>query len=207
MATTVTLGKSALPTTLPEPGGDFEFTLDITNTSTETVVITALTDTQSVFFSEDCINLVSTSLVPDASASCSYTVPHTNAGSYENTALVTVRDDDGTEGSDTAEATVAVTDVAPTVTLDKFATPTTLPESGGDFEFTLDITNTSFEEVTITALTDTESAYFSEDCTDLVGTTLAPDTSASCSYTVPHTNAGSYENTASVTVEDDDGPL
>ncbi len=65
VAPTVTLGKSALPTTLPEPGGDFEFTLDITNTSTETVVIAALTDTQSVFFSEDCINLVSTSLVPD----------------------------------------------------------------------------------------------------------------------------------------------
>ena len=172
---TVTLDKSALPTTLPEPGGDFVFTLDITNTSFEAVTITALTDSQSTFFSQDCTDLVGTTLAPDASASCSYTVPHTNAGSYDNTASVTVTDDEGTTATDTAEATVTVTDVAPTVTLDKSALPTTLPEPGGDFEFTLDVTNTSPEVVTITALTDSQSAFFSQDCTDLVGTTLAPD--------------------------------
>ncbi len=172
---TVTLDKSASPTTLPEPGGDFDFTLDVTNTSFEEVTITALTDTQSAFFSQDCTDLVGTTLAPDATASCSYTVPHTNAGSYDNTASVTVADDEGTTATDTAEATVTVTDVAPTVTLGKSALPTTLPEPGGDFVFTLDVTNTSFEAVTITALTDTQSAFFSQDCTDLVGTTLVPD--------------------------------
>ena len=205
VAPTVSLVKSASPTTLAEPGGDFVFTLDVTNTSFESVTITALTDTQSGYFSQDCIDLVGTSLAPAASASCSYTVPHSNAGSYDNTASVTVADDEGTTATASDDETVTVTDVAPTVWLVKSASPTTLAEPGGDFVFTLDVTNTSFESVTITALTDTQSGYFSQDCIDLVGTSLAPAASASCSYTVPHSNAGSYDNTASVTVADDEG--
>ena len=50
------------------------------------------------------------------------------------------------------DETVTVTDVAPTVSLVKSASPTTLAEPGGDFVFTLDVTNTSFESVTITGV-------------------------------------------------------
>jgi len=49
---------------------------------------------------------------------------------------------------------VSVTDVLPTVAMDKTVMPATLAEPGGTFTYTLTIHNTSPEAVTITALTD-----------------------------------------------------
>ena len=204
---TVTLVKSADPQTLPEPGGDFVFTLTITNTSVEDVTITDLTDTQSgaTDFSA-CAALVGTVLTPGEVTSCQYTVNHSDAGSFDNTASVTVQDDEGNDASDTDDETVTVTDVLPTVTLVKDANPSTLPEPGGDFVFTLTITNTSVEDVTITDLTDTQSgATDFSACAALVGTVLTPGEVTSCQYTVNHSDAGSFDNTASVTVQDNEG--
>ncbi len=39
----------------------------------------------------------------------------------------------------------------------------------------------------------------------LIGTTLAAGASTSCTYSVTYTEAGEYPNTASVTVEDNEG--
>jgi hypothetical protein len=204
---TVELVKSADPTVLPEPGGDFEFTLTITNTSVEAVEITILTDSQSAATDfSNCMALVGTTLAPGTSTSCTYTVTHADAGAYGNTASVTVEDNEGNSASDEDIAVVEVTDVLPTVELVKSADPTVLPEPGGDFEFTLTITNTSVEAVEITALTDTQSAAtdFSE-CEALVNTWLPAGESTTCTYTVAHTDAGAYDNTASVTVADNEG--
>ena len=51
-------------------------------------------------------------------------VTHTEAGSYANTASVTVKDNEGNTASDTDGETVTVTDVLPTVDLTKTAAPT-----------------------------------------------------------------------------------
>ncbi len=200
----VDLTKSASPTTLPEPGGVFTFTLTITNTSVENVTITGLGDTNTLSpeNSPECLALVGTTLTPGQSVSCSYPITHTDAGTYENTAEVTVADNEGNPAGDTDDETVTVTDVAPSVTIVKSASPTTLPEPGGVFTFTLTITNTSVETVTITALTDDNA--LSAECLALIGTTLAAGASTSCTYSVPHTDAGSYPNTASVTVKDNE---
>jgi hypothetical protein len=111
----------------------------------------------------------------------------------------------------TTSCTIVNTDIAPTVTLSKAASPTTRPEPGGLFTFTLTITNTSgaTDTVTITSLTDSQSGAADAsndfaDCAALVGTTLAPGASASCSYAVAHTQPGSYSNTASVSVSDEE---
>ncbi len=197
----VALDKTVTPVTLAEPGGVFTFTLTITNNSVETVEITALTDTNAL--SAECTALVGTFLAAGASTSCSYTVTHTEFGSYENTASVTVKDNEGNSDTATDTETVTVTDVKPDVALDKTVTPATLAEPGGVFTYTLTITNNSVETVEITALTDTNA--LSAECTALVGTFLAAGASTSCSYTVTHTEFGSYENTASVTVKDNEG--
>ncbi len=197
----VALDKTVTPATLAEPGGVFTYTLTITNNSVETVEITALTDTNAL--SAECTALVGTFLAAGASTSCSYTVTHTEFGSYENTASVTVKDNEGNSDTATDTETVTVTDVKPDVALDKTVTPATLAEPGGVFTFTLTITNNSVETVEITALTDTNA--LSAECTALVGTFLAAGASTSCSYTVTHTEFGSYENTASVTVKDNEG--
>ena len=148
----VTLEKTVTPSSRPEPGGAFDFKLKITNTSNETVVITALTDDNAL--SAECLGLVGDSLAPGASTSCTYQVTHTNAGTFDNTAEVTVADDEQNTDSDKDSASVEVTDVAPTITVDKTADPTTLPEPGGTFTFKVKVTNTSIEKVTITSLTD-----------------------------------------------------
>ena len=201
---TVTLVKDASPGSLPEPGGDFDFTLTITNTSVEPVEITDLTDSQSgaTDFS-GCSALIGTSLAAGASTSCTYTVAHSEAGVYDNTASVTVEDNEGNSASDTDDERVEVTDVLPTVTLVKDASPGSLPEPGGDFDFTLTIYNTSVEPVQVTALSDDYTLPVG--CTGLVDQWIPVGGNLSCSYTVAHSEAGVYDNTASVTVEDNEG--
>ena len=139
VAPTVTLDKSVDIATLPEPGGVFTFTLKITNTSVEAVTITALTDDNAL--SPACLALVNTTLAAGASASCTYTVTHTEADVYENAASVTVADNEGNTASADDSASVEVTNVMPAVTLDKSVTPASLPEPGGIFTYTLTITN------------------------------------------------------------------
>ncbi len=136
----VTLSKTVLPATLPEPGGVFTYTLSITNTSTEAVTITALTDDNPL--SAACNALVGTSLGASATTSCTYTVSQTEAGTYPNDASVTVEDNEGNPASSSSSASVSVTDALPAVMLDKSVTPAILPIPGGLFTYTLTITNT-----------------------------------------------------------------
>ena len=203
---TVTLDKSVDVEWLDEPGGDFTFTLIITNTSLEEVTITSLTDTQSgdpVDFS-DCATLINTTLAAGASTSCTYVVSHTDVGGWENTANVLVTDNDDSTATATDTQFVSVFDVRPTVTLEKLVDITTLPEPGGDFHFTLKITNTSVEPVLITALTDDNLP--TEWFPDYVGVYwMDPGEVLEIPYTVTHTDAMTYGNIASVTVEDNEG--
>jgi len=95
----------------------------------------------------------------------------------------------GTYGSTTVQASDdALVDVPPTVDLTKSVTPSTLPEPGGLFTYTLAIHNTSAEAVTITALTDSNT--LSPQCFALVNTSLAAGASNSCTYTVTRTRSG-----------------
>jgi uncharacterized repeat protein (TIGR01451 family) len=205
---TVTLDKSVDVEFLDEPGGDFTFTLTIVNTSWEEVTITTLTDSQSgdaVDFST-CAALIGTKLAAGASTSCTYVVTHTDVapggGSYDNTASVTVTDNDGSTATATGTQSVWVDDLRPTIKIEKFVTPTTLPEPGGDFHFTLKITNTSIEPVMITQLTDWNVPAM--DLHKYLGTWLQPGEILTINYTVSHTDAMSYRNDASVTVQDNE---
>ncbi|HJR26528.1 MAG TPA: hypothetical protein VJ804_13720, partial [Acidimicrobiales bacterium] len=201
------------PATRPEPGGLFTYNLSIQNNSVETVTITDLSDTQTL--SAQCLALENTTLGAGLSTSCQYTATHTDAGVYGNTASVTVDDLDpgSTTDTDTSSASVEVTNLAPTVDIEKTVSPGTLPEPGGVFTYTLTITNLSPESVTITDLQDSNG--LSGDCPGLFDedepTTLAaanPNSTAdtvTCTYTVTRTDAGTYGNTASVVVTDDEG--
>ena len=121
MQPTVTLEKLVDVTSMPEPGGDFHFTLKITNTSVEPVVITQLWDDQMT--DPDLVAYLGTflgrELAPGAFIKIPYVINHTDAMTYGNTATVWVQDNE--ENTATAEATqmVEVIDVPPTVTLDK----------------------------------------------------------------------------------------
>ena len=141
-------------TTLPEPGGDFHFTLKITNTSVEPVVITQLRRLIRCRPRSSHAYL-GTFLDVDASgrgpSRFPYTVNHTDAMTYGNTATVTVQDNE--ENTATAEADAdgrGHRRPADRHARQERRRPTTMPEPGGVFNFTLTITNTSVEPVEIT---------------------------------------------------------
>jgi hypothetical protein len=197
----VDLVKDVTPASLAEPGGAFNYTLTITNNSVENVTITALTDDNPL--PAECSALIGQVLTPGQAVSCTYSVTHTEAGAYPNTASVSVVDNEGNTASDSDSETVIVTDVLPVVDLVKDVTPASLAEPGGAFNYTLTITNNSVENVTITALTDDNP--LPAECSALIGQVLTPGQTVSCTYSVTHTEAGAYPNTASVSVADNEG--
>jgi PKD repeat protein len=112
---------------------------------------------------------------------------YTDDGSYPVT--VTVTDDDGSSGSDTA--TVDVANVAPTVTIDSVQTGV-----DGDENATL---NASFSDPGSDD-THTATVDWGDGTTESVGVDQSTDT---LSATHAYADGGSY--TVTVTVEDDDG--
>ena len=198
---TVSIVKSATPTSLDEPGGSFHYTIVVTNTSPEAITFT-LTDTQAGPWTG--------SLGVGASTSFEYDVSHTEAGSYPNTATVKAYDNEGHEATATDDETVVVNNTPPVVDLDKSVDQEWLDEPGGVFNFTLKVTNTGVEPFTITSLTDTNLSAEDIAAVGLIGQTLQPGESASASYPITHTDAGApdfgfWENFAEVTVQDNEG--
>src|SRR5207253_8331518 len=65
-----------------------------------------------------------------------------DAGStHTDTVTAVAKDDDGSQVSDEAKATVTVVDVKPAVLVAKSAAPSSLPEPGGTGTFTVTVTN------------------------------------------------------------------
>jgi uncharacterized repeat protein (TIGR01451 family) len=149
---TVELTKSADPIMRPEPGGDFSFTLAIHNTASEPVTITALEDTNPL--SQACLDLVGETLAVDETRMCSYGVRHTEIAVYENVAAVTVEDDEGNPARADDQATVEVFDVPPTIIVVKEADPGLVLHTGEQVTFTVNISNTAIEDVTLFFLED-----------------------------------------------------
>ncbi|MBI3243695.1 MAG: DUF11 domain-containing protein, partial [Chloroflexi bacterium] len=209
---TVDIVKSASPATLPEPGGDFTFTLTVTNTSTEPVVIADLTDTQSgaTDFTA-CAALVGATLASGESASCQYTVNHTDPDEYDNIAGVTVQDDEQNPASDTDDETVTVTDVPSSISVTKTPDSDTIDEPGADVVYTIIVENTSpVDNVTITSVVDDQFGDISAGCLPALSFTLAPTESLTCTVSeLIEGNAGdTHINVATAYgVDDDDATL
>ena len=164
----IVVTKTANPTSLAEPGGDVTFTVSVENTSVETLTITDLTDNRfgdllglDAALTGGATATTCNDALPidiDASDTFTCTVDATLAGdagdTHDNTVSATVEDSDANEATEADDATVTFTDMLPTITVGKTANPTTLDEPGGDVQFTVVVTNTSVEPVTITGLVD-----------------------------------------------------
>ena len=87
--------------------------------------------------------------------SCAFAAAFQGDAGDSQTDIVTatVADDDGTERSNMDDATVDLTDVLPTVSVDKTVDPSKV-EAGTEVTFKVQVTNTSIETVWLTALTD-----------------------------------------------------
>ena len=121
-------------------------------------------------------------------------------------------DNEGSEASDTDDATVRFTDVEPVVEVVKDADKTSVDETGEDVVFTFTVTNESAESVEITELTDSDFGTLAGDADCEVGTVLAAsgEPGDSCSFSITREIKGDasgpdHENTFTAEVEDNDG--
>ncbi|MCK5629381.1 MAG: hypothetical protein KAI26_02075, partial [Nanoarchaeota archaeon] len=204
-AVPLTIVKSVDSMTLPEPGGEFNFTAVITNPSTvSTATIISVNDT---YGTPDCNNV--TSLGPNESVICTFTATHTGNAfdQWTNNVIVVATDESGNQvGGVSNNVTVNLTDVAavPLLIVKSTTTPS-LMEPGGTFMFSVDITNPStVDTATITTLSDT---YGNLSGCVVLPYNLLPGLMITCNFTAEHLgNAGdSFDNNVTVTATDDDG--
>lgn len=222
LPSSIEVTKSAAPASVPEPGGDVTYTVEITNTSVaDSVTLGSVTDSVSggpaFSVTGTCDDLIGTMLAPGASTSCTFTLAVSgNAGDVvPDVVTVTGTDDDGDPVSDSGEESVAITDVPSSIEVTKTAAPTSVTEPGGDVTFTVQITNTSkADDVTIDSITDVVDGgapfAVTGTCDDLIGTTLAPGASTTCTFTLAVTgsNGDVVSDTVTVTgTDDDDDPV
>jgi len=193
-APVIGIDKTATPTTLPEPGGDVDYTITVTNNSSRSkadVHLTSFTDDNYGDFPGNAVcklNGVGASVDPlnvwvpyNDSLICTWTETATFQNrepgfSVTNTASATGEDPKGRQSnSPSASATVTITDVPSSIKVTKTAVaPTSRPEPGGTFTFDVTIENTSktdsvqIEEITddpFGTLTGTNAGVLRSSCT------------------------------------------
>jgi hypothetical protein len=212
----VSVDKTVSPASRVVPGGNFTFSVVVSNPGTVPVVITSLTD--DIYGNlatrpepNTCDDLIGDTIAPGAStAPCTFTVPFTGVAGATQTDVVTVVvvDAIGQTATDNDDAVITLTPAPPpglSIDVDKTATPETKPEPGGTFTFNVVITNTSNVPLTITALTDDIYGNLAtrtgvNTCDDLIGDIVAAGASASCSFEGTFTGNGGDRQTDVVTV-------
>jgi uncharacterized repeat protein (TIGR01451 family) len=189
----VDIVKTASDTSIPEPGSNVDYTLTITNNSSEPVTIVALDDTYTL--SAECNALVNAELGVGASVSCQYTVDFAgaDAGAYTNAATVTVRDDEGNEDSDSDSETLHVAGIR----VNKSADPD-LIHSGDLVEYTYEVTNPGDEPLSDIAVSDDKCATVVFDSGDGNGNGLL-DPGETWVYTCSSTLTQDTTNTVTAT--------
>ncbi|MCB0172464.1 MAG: hypothetical protein KDJ97_18105, partial [Anaerolineae bacterium] len=194
----------------PQGGVAVPFKVTITNHTAEDVTIDAIVDDTHDLTNSDCASKVGKVLTASTSTVCTFsgTIPNKDNITETNIITVTVSDDDGSSVSVADISTVTTFDVKPQLTVLKTASPTSLTEPGGDVIFTVSITNTSFETITLNALSDSEFGNLKGQG-DCFATThsLNAEANYTCQFTETiAANFGdvSHVNTVTVTAADDD---
>ncbi len=201
--------KEVSPASMDEPGGAFTYTVTITNNSVEQVEITSLTDTneEAVQAITDLLAQIGGVLDPGQEASFSYEASHTDAGTYENTAAIEVKDDEGNTASDSDTCTATVTDTLPQITVTKTPSPAWVPKAGGWVTYTFVVTNKTGEPVTLTSLVDDKFRDITNKVTPPIGAgvTISGNGSLTFTYKVWISATSTYKNKVTATANDDEG--
>jgi hypothetical protein len=162
-----------------------------------------------------CTDAVGTVLAPGDANPCAFAGDLAgNAGTTQTSTVTgTAVDDAGTSVADDDDATIALTDVPPTITVSKEALPDEQVAPGGLFTFGVTVTSTSAEPVTVTAIVDDAYGNVADQtgssCAALLGATLAAGEERTCTFTGEHTGAvgATHTNVVTVTVTDDEGTV
>ncbi|WP_020410537.1 DUF7507 domain-containing protein [Hahella ganghwensis] len=223
------VSKTANPTQLTEPGGNVTFSVSVTNVGIDpsnSVYLNTLTDDiygDITLAGHDGI-VSTTCAVPQTipaddrnpggidTYSCQFTVALSgNANDVEtDTVTATGTDTNGYNLSGSDTATVTILDSLPNLELIKTATPTQVPEPGGQVTFSVTINNTSAassDPITINSLIDNIHGDLNGQGTCMSGATIAPGQSYSCEFTanVSGNSGDSETDTVTASGTDDEG--
>ena len=175
--------KTATPATRPEPGGTFTFGVTVHNDSVEPVKLLTLVD--NVYGDLGGVGTCDTggTIAVGGHYTCSFSKDFTgDAGaSQTDTVTATAADDEDGRTSATDAATVTLTNRPPTVAVGKTASPT-VANVGDSVTFTITVHNTSFEAVTLTALSDDVYGDLDGRGTCATGGSIAPGATYTCSF-------------------------
>jgi hypothetical protein len=167
------------------------------------VALSGLTDEDGDGFNDD--------LAAGGTATGEATVTLNEAGTVTNIATATGDDSiiEPTTLEDSDSATVIIESppsTPPVIEVTKTADPTSVPETGGDVEFSIRVTNKGSEHVTIDSLSDTDFDL-SVRCPDAQGTLLQPGETYTCGFTefISGNVGENHVNTVTVVASDDDG--
>ncbi|MCB0208929.1 MAG: hypothetical protein KDJ52_06355 [Anaerolineae bacterium] len=193
-----------------EGGVSVPFKVTITNNTAEEVTIDEIIDDTHDLTSSDCETKEGTTLAGNTSINCLFfgTIPDDDDITETNVVTVTVFDDENNFVSDSDTSTVTTYDIQPNITVSKKASPTEVPESGGDVTFTISVTNNSTETVTLTSLTDTVFGNLNGQGTCATGGDIGANLKYTCQITKPisgNFNGPAHHNTVTAVVQDDDG--
>ena len=204
----ITVKKTANPGQISEAGGDVTFTYLVTNKSLEAVLITSLVDDKLGDLNGKGTCVTPQAIVGLGSYSCAFTkrIGDWTTTPITNIVVVIGEDNDGNKTSASDSATVTFTDIVPTISMTKTVNPTAIRASGDYVDYTITITNTGLETVTVLTLTDPK-IVLSAECLALIGKVIAPAGSLQCTvhifmYVAPGTT---FVNTASATASDNEG--
>ncbi len=186
----ITVSKTAVAQTLPEPGGTMTFTVRITNTTAESVTLSGLTDDVYGDLNGQGTCATGTTIAGFGTTECTFsgTVSGNAGDTLTDTVSATVTDGENNTATATDSASVTLTDVLPTISVTKSVTPTVLPVGGGVVTVTVSVENTSVEPVYLVSLYD-DNLYRTLDgnldgvgsCA--VGVWIAMDGSYDCTFT------------------------
>jgi hypothetical protein len=193
--------KTPTPASLPAPGGPFQFTVVVTNTSNEALTLTSLTDNVYGNLSgKGSCALGATLAASGGTYTCAFTGNFTGAAGASQTDTVTPVGTDslGQTATSTAQATVTLTPTpatpTPSLAVTKIPSPTSLPAPGGNFSFTVTVTNTSTEALTLTSLTDNVYGNLSGKGTCKTGGSIPAGGMYKCTFTGAfHGSAGASQ--------------
>ena len=203
----IDLEKTALPLSVDAAGDMVTYSFLVTNTGNVTLGTVGVSDPLPGLSAIACPVTV---LAPSASTTCTATYETTQSdidgGILNNTATATGTPPAGPAVSATDGATVTVT-AAPSITLDKTATPSTLTAAGQTVTYHFLVTNTGNVTLHGVGVTDALPLLSAVVCP---AATLAPSTSTNCTATYTATqadiDAGRIDNTATVNATPPIGP-
>ncbi|MEM7134656.1 MAG: hypothetical protein AAF702_50810 [Chloroflexota bacterium] len=182
------------PDTVSEPGGEIEFTIQITHQGP----IGSLTLNQLVDSNFGDITQLSeqirrttcslpVELQPNETYECLYTAQVTGTPGTKSNHVIVVssQNEEGAINSAFDQLSVEITDLAAQLTVQVEAVPTSFPESGQNVDYTLLIKNSSLvDNIVVHTVADEWLGNLSAYCTELaLPQTLSPGAQLDCSFT------------------------